>query len=281
MVLRVLMSRWRFTISAEIYLAKKNLSEAEKLFREALRIYDGLPEHESFLASRALERIASLHYEREDYAGATLLLERSLVIREKLYGKEDVRLAETLWGLANSRRADRRYNEARPLYLRALSIEETKLGLSNPATVDAMKAFACIEIESHAGSKNADPIQEDETSPLIRRAYCWLGGLKEDCSAAGAGKSEGVLNGKAISLPFPPFPLQAQMAKAHGRVTIAILIGETGRVIKTKAVCGGHPLLIPASIAAARAARFEPATINGQPIQVTGVITYNFVGSRR
>ena len=71
------------------------------------------------------------------------------------------------------------------------------------------------------------------------------------------------------------------MAKANGPVIVAVLIDETGGVLKAKEVCGGHPALIPVSLAAAREAKFTPTAINGKPVQVTGMITYNFVAPRR
>jgi len=39
----------------------------------------------------------------------------------------------------------------------------------------------------------------------------------------------------------------------------------------------GHPLLRGAAEQAARGARFSPTLLSGQPVKVSGVITYNFV----
>ncbi|HEX8847622.1 MAG TPA: TonB family protein [Pyrinomonadaceae bacterium] len=88
--------------------------------------------------------------------------------------------------------------------------------------------------------------------------------------------SGGVLNGKAISLPKPPYPPIAKAAKASGTVTVQVTIDESGKVISAKAV-SGHPLLQQAAVQAAYGARFTPTQLSGQPVKVTGVITYNFV----
>jgi len=88
--------------------------------------------------------------------------------------------------------------------------------------------------------------------------------------------SGGVLNGKAISLPKPPYPAIAKAARASGTVTVQVTIDETGKVISARAV-GGHPLLQQAAVQAAYGARFSPTQLSGQPVKVTGVITYNFV----
>jgi protein TonB len=88
--------------------------------------------------------------------------------------------------------------------------------------------------------------------------------------------SGGVLNGKAISKPQPAYPPIARAARAQGTVTVQILVDEGGRVVSASAV-NGHPLLQQAAVSAARNARFSPTLLSGQPVKVSGVITYNFV----
>lgn len=88
--------------------------------------------------------------------------------------------------------------------------------------------------------------------------------------------SGGVLNGKAISLPKPQYPAIAKQAHASGTVVVQVTIDENGGVISAHAV-SGHPLLQAVCVAAARQARFSPTKLSGQPVKVTGVITYNFV----
>jgi TonB family protein len=88
--------------------------------------------------------------------------------------------------------------------------------------------------------------------------------------------SGGVLNGKAVSKPAPVYPALAKAAGAQGVVTVQIVIDEEGNVITAEAV-GGHPLLQAAAVAAARQARFTPTRLQGQPVKVSGVVTYNFI----
>ncbi|HWT00586.1 MAG TPA: energy transducer TonB [Pyrinomonadaceae bacterium] len=88
--------------------------------------------------------------------------------------------------------------------------------------------------------------------------------------------SGGVLNGKAISLPRPTYPAIARAARASGTVTVQVTIDESGKVISARAV-GGHPLLQQSAVQAAYGARFSPTQLSGQPVKVTGVLTYNFV----
>jgi protein TonB len=87
--------------------------------------------------------------------------------------------------------------------------------------------------------------------------------------------SGGVLNGKAVSKPAPPYPAVAKAARASGTVVVQITVDEGGKVISASAV-SGHPLLRQAAVQAAYQARFSPTLLSGQPVKVTGTITYNF-----
>jgi hypothetical protein len=84
----------------------------------------------------------------------------------------------------------------------------------------------------------------------------------------------GNLNGKAISLARPPYPVEAR--GISGMVGIQILIDENGRVIFAEAI-EGPAVLRQVSLESAKSARFSPTRLSGQPIKVTGRIVYNFV----
>jgi len=85
-----------------------------------------------------------------------------------------------------------------------------------------------------------------------------------------------ILNSKALDLPKPGYPQMAKIARVQGKVLVQVLIDESGKVISAKAV-SGPPLLVVDSQRAALQAKFSPTKINGQPVKVSGVITYNFV----
>lgn len=87
--------------------------------------------------------------------------------------------------------------------------------------------------------------------------------------------SGGVLNGKATSLVKPAYPAAAKAVRAEGAVNVQVTIDENGSVVSASAV-SGHPLLRAAALQAARASKFAPTTLQGNPVRVTGVIVYNF-----
>lgn len=88
--------------------------------------------------------------------------------------------------------------------------------------------------------------------------------------------SGGVLNGKASSLPQPAYPPAAKAVRAGGTVTVQVKIDESGNVVSATAV-SGNALLRGAAESAARRAKFSPTKLSGQPVSVTGIITYNFI----
>ena len=97
-------------------------------------------------------------------------------------------------------------------------------------------------------------------------------------TSGGGGRtiSGGVLNGRAISKPEPAYPAIARAARAQGTVNVQVLVDEEGNVIQAVPV-SGHPLLQLSATQAARQARFEPTLDAGQPVKVSGTLTYNFV----
>lgn len=84
-----------------------------------------------------------------------------------------------------------------------------------------------------------------------------------------------VSDARALSRPQPPYPPIAKAARVSGPVEVEVVVNESGEVIWAEAV-SGHPLLMQAAVAAARQWRFEPAKLRGQPVKVTGLITFTF-----
>ncbi len=84
----------------------------------------------------------------------------------------------------------------------------------------------------------------------------------------------GMLNGKAIYLPVP----EVSSGEATGVVLVAVLVDEQGTVIEARAVSGPQHLHAPA-VNAARLARFSPTLLMGEPVRVSGTLSYNFVRS--
>lgn len=86
--------------------------------------------------------------------------------------------------------------------------------------------------------------------------------------------SGGMLNSKAIYLPTPEVPA----GEASGVVLVQVLVDESGAVIEARAISGPNHLHA-AAVTAARLARFSPTLLMGEPVRVTGTLSYNFARS--
>ncbi len=84
-----------------------------------------------------------------------------------------------------------------------------------------------------------------------------------------------VLTGKAIVKKTPDYPAIARQIRVEGSIVVEIVISPEGRVESARAL-NGHALLMKPAVDAAYAWRFEPTILNGLPVRVTGVITFNF-----
>ena len=83
--------------------------------------------------------------------------------------------------------------------------------------------------------------------------------------------SGGILNGKAIYLPQPDYP----PGNSSGVVMVQVLVDEQGNVVEAHAVSGPQPLQAPA-VNAAHLAKFSPTTLMGEPVKVSGILSYSF-----
>ncbi len=86
----------------------------------------------------------------------------------------------------------------------------------------------------------------------------------------------GIVNGKALRLPKPSYPHAARNERAGGPVQVQVLIGEDGDIISASAI-SGHKLLRDESVETACRAKFSVTKLEGRPVKVSGVITYNFI----
>jgi TonB family protein len=86
----------------------------------------------------------------------------------------------------------------------------------------------------------------------------------------------GVLNGRMLSVRAPEYPEMVRRRRIQGTVTVELVIDETGKVVKARAIDGPVELRAP-SEAAARTARFKPTELSGKAVSVNGVIQFRFV----
>ncbi|MEO7650466.1 MAG: energy transducer TonB, partial [Bryobacteraceae bacterium] len=78
-----------------------------------------------------------------------------------------------------------------------------------------------------------------------------------------------------LRAPKPVYPPLAKQARIQGVVRLNAIIGKDGSIQDLKAA-SGHPLLVPAALAAVQQWQYKPTLLNGEPVEVVTVIDVNF-----
>jgi periplasmic protein TonB len=87
--------------------------------------------------------------------------------------------------------------------------------------------------------------------------------------------SQGVTKGLLVHRVEPAYPTLARTARVQGEVVLSAIIDTNGQITNLQLV-SGHPMLVPAAIAAVREWRYKPYLLNGQPVEVETTITVIF-----
>jgi TonB family protein len=87
----------------------------------------------------------------------------------------------------------------------------------------------------------------------------------------------GFLNGSAIDLPKAAYPPEAKRDHVTGQVQVKVFVDETGKVTSAE-IMSGPDALQAAALEAAKRARFRPHIVNGNPVKIFGVLTFDFTG---
>lgn len=85
----------------------------------------------------------------------------------------------------------------------------------------------------------------------------------------------GSLVAKARQRVSPSYPAIARAARATGTVTVFLVVDEKGEVVSVERADGPLQLRSAASDAARRW-KFNPTVINGEPVRVSGYLSFNF-----
>jgi tetratricopeptide (TPR) repeat protein len=117
---------------AQVYAGQGKYVEAEPIYLQALKIYEGVYGENHADVAATLNNLGVLHRMYGQYAQAEPLLLRALAIKEKLFGPDHLEVALSMCNLAQLRVAQGQPDKAEPLYRRALAIREKSLGDSHP-----------------------------------------------------------------------------------------------------------------------------------------------------
>jgi len=87
--------------------------------------------------------------------------------------------------------------------------------------------------------------------------------------------SQGVTKGLCVHKVDPAYPPLARAARVQGDVVLSAIIDVNGNITNLQLV-SGHPMLVPAALAAVKEWRYKPYLLNGQPVEVETTITVIF-----
>jgi periplasmic protein TonB len=160
---------------------------------------------------------------------------------------------------------------------------------SNNTEAIVLHQPSSIPIGIHSGAENASPEPPGESINGIYGSGPNTGAGILDSIVSGTQpvapvapkptvrqfRTSDLLEGSLIRRVQPVYPPLARSARIQGQVVLAAVISKAG-TIDNLHVLSGHPMLIPAAIAAVSQWRYRPYILNSEPIEVETQITVNF-----
>ncbi len=245
----------------EMYKALKRYDQAAGAYRRALKIEEKLlgPEHPDL--GILVIKLGWMYHGIAQAGEAEALFKRAVAIREK-QGADHAGVAEPLLNLATFYQKIGRSATSLTIYRRVIAVQEKHFGPEGQPLVATLEQCACVLRQN---KKLTEASKMEQRAALIERK------AKPDFFPV----TGGVLQGQAIHKEDPPYPPAARAERLSGSVIIKVEIDETGVVTDAKILCGAD-LLAAASREAALKWRFAPTTLDGKPVKVIGVLTFNF-----
>ena len=264
----------------------------DEAFKAIAALYGGIGEDElqySWIMQRAINGAIPAEKRAEAYA---ILASKdwncSYTITEQPENKQASRKSGNENAIVYLKPKDpKAFDKAQQCATRGMEMVEAAIGLeAENSAAWSFKANLLLELAKLA-EMEGDKSLRDEDTRLARDAAQRSSELQlsedrrkeaEEALAQAQVKiiAAGALDGKAINLPQPIYPVIAKPPRAQGTVVVEVIIDEAGKVISAKAV-SGHPLLRAAAVQAAQGASFSPVLGKGLPVKVSGAISYDFI----
>ncbi|MDX6711152.1 MAG: periplasmic protein TonB [Blastocatellia bacterium] len=151
------------------------------------------------------------------------------------------------------------------------------------AANDNRMANATAASRGPQGVQTAPPPQSNAKVPVVPasasrdqpKEVSPSGGTASTAPASSGFVEVGLLTDKATHTAKPTYPQAAKVAKVGGDVTVFLQVDETGAVSKIDHSTGPK-LLQGAAEDASKQWKFRPTVVDGQPVKVTGFITFKF-----
>jgi protein TonB len=158
---------------------------------------------------------------------------------------------------------------ARPTPPPTAPASKTSAPGASPNNAKKATAQPSGEQRANAAPANAAGAQPPARAPVQQPGDAPSGKAENSPVAVGS------LVGKAKSRVPPSYPALARTARVSGSVTVFLVVNEKGEVESVMRADGPQQLQ-QAAIEAARRWKFNPTVIDGQPVRVTGYLSFNF-----
>ena len=122
---------------------ESRFDEAERLFREALRLSETFPADDPRRAT-SVNNLAYVLHAQGRYLAAEPQYRKALAMREAALGKDHPDVAQSCNNLAELYRMQGRYAEAEALHKRALAIREKQFGSDHPEVAQTLNNLGVL-----------------------------------------------------------------------------------------------------------------------------------------
>ncbi len=148
---------------------------------------------------------------------------------------------------------------------------------------DAVEVLTNIDVNfTLSEPDNATIVQEDSARPSAGIADVQRGSapapppVKKKSTPKRIRLGSNVAKARLARQVRPQYPPLARQARIQGTVKLSAVISKDGTIQKLE-VLSGHPLLVPAALAAVKQWRYRPTLLNGEAVEVLTNIDVNFI----
>jgi TonB family protein len=230
------------------------------LYEKLLKDSESVNGPDSVMNAPLLDTLAVLQYRGRSPEKAERHYKRALALREANAGSSGDDLARSLYNLAEFYRLSGQFQKAEPLYLRSIELLQNQNPLPKEGIIKIVGSYKCLLYQSERRS------EIKEFKEKFRNFF----------DNGNLGPTGNTLNGQALSLPKPEYPIYARERRVGDIVVVQVNIDETGKVTAAKDICGSLPEFGKSAVASALKAKFAPRISDGVPVKVTGELVYTF-----
>lgn len=247
----------------EIYIVRKKYDDAAENFQKSVSILEKAEGNNELNILKHLSRLGTALALDGKEKEAEAVFEKSITTAEIKYGKESSEIIPYLKTMTDFFIYAKEFDKAEELFIRRYLLSRKLFGDKSEELEGISDQFHCFTSWSYDLKEGKKSFERFNSA------------VKTDTDDAAR---LSIINGEAISLPKPQYPVEARRTGSGGVFNIKVEINEEGKVTSAKSICsGGNKYLNKASEEAALRAKFQPTTVNGKPVKVTGIVVYRYV----